>query len=232
MGVLRARALPDDLPDPMHPEPWVEQDEPLASDLHHRDQDYAAAALSVFLGPAHYVTRDRWLRMDPSNPKDRLLPDLLIALDLPPERRDPDEYDPEIVGRPPDLLAEYLSPSSTTADKRDKPLRYARLGVREYFLFDVDGRYRVPPVQGWRLSREGSRTRLPIDVDGGVTSEVIPVRFVVSERQLRVLDSRTGSRLPRYAEAVLAQRQAEEENARLRAEIERLRRERGRSEHA
>jgi hypothetical protein len=28
----------------------------------------------------HYVSMDRWLRMDPFNGRDKLLPDLLIAL--------------------------------------------------------------------------------------------------------------------------------------------------------
>ena len=245
---MQTRVLPLDVPDPMHPAPWVEQDEPLASDFHHRNQLYCYSALDWLLDPArHYVAYDRWLFVDPEKPRERLLPDILVALDVPPERRNPDEYDPVRVGRPPDLLAEFLSPSSTTADKRDKPEKYAKLGIREYFLFDVDGRYGVPPVQGWRLARDGSRTPLPSDAEGGVTSEVIPARFVVADRALRVLDARIGAPLLRYGEAVQAlrdeeaalkaaealcrqaeeaHRQAEEENARLRAEIERLRAER------
>ena len=225
---MRASILPVDVPDPMHPDPSVDQDEPLATDRHHLDQHYVTEALIVLLGPDHYVTRDRWLRMDPRNPTDRLLPDLLIALDLPPEIRDPDEYDPQQMGKAPDLLAEYLSPSSVKADIEDKPLRYAQLGVREYFLFDVDGTYGVPLVQGWRLARDGSRERLPIDREGGVTSEVIPVRFVVADHVLRVIDVRTGELALRYGEyrEALAHEQAElqrQAEARQRAERERER---------
>ncbi len=232
---MRADIAALDLPDPMHPKPWEEKDEPLASDLHYDSQDYVRDALRVILDPTlHYVTRDRWLHMDPANPRDRLLPDLLVALDVPAARRDPDEFIPREVGKPPDLLGEILSPSSEVADEEGKPKRYARLGVREYFLFDVVGVYDVSPVQGWRLRQDGSREPLPSDSEGGVMSEVLPVRFVFRDGWLQVEDTRTGDVVPRHRDfqrrledIEVARLQAEAENERLRAENERLRRERG-----
>lgn len=107
------------------------------------------------LGPAGVILY-AWLRLDRENAR-RLLPDVLVALDLLSERRDPDEYRPWDTGKPPDVLAEFLSPSSTTADMVEKPLTYARLGVREYFLFDSAGDYPVPRIQGWSLDKGGDR---------------------------------------------------------------------------
>lgn len=228
------------LPDPMHPKPWEEKDEPLASDRHYDTQDYIRDALRLILEPlGHYVTRDRWLRMDPNDHDDRLLPDLLVALDVPAERRDPDEYAPWVVGKPPDVLGELLSPSSKRADLEEKPKRYAEFGVREYFLFDVDGRFGQPLVQGWRLSRDGSRTSLPVDDEGSVASEVLPIRFVARDGAVAVEDARTGHVAPRFGAVHAALQQeaaarlaveeararAEAEVQRLRAEVERLRRE-------
>lgn len=207
------------LPDPIHPKPWEEKDEPWGSYRHYDTQDYIRDALRLILEPlGHDVTRDGWLRMDPNDHDDCLLPDLLVALDVPPERRDPDEYVLWVVGRPPDVLGELLSPSSKRADLEEKPKRYVELGVREYFLFDVDGRFGQPLVQGWRLSRDGSRTSLPADDEGSVTSDVLPIRFLARDGAVAVEDVRTGHIVPRFSAF-------QTEVERLRAEVERLRRE-------
>lgn len=214
----------------MHPEPWVEQDEPLASDWHHEDQEYAYLSIRWLLGPErHYVTRDRWLRMDPKDPNDRLVPDLLIALDVPVERRESREYRPTDIGKPPAILGEFLSPSSDKSDLRDKPVRYAQLGVREYFVFDPGSEYAVPPIQGWALHPDGSRQPIPPDDEGGVTSRLIPVRFMMRSGRLAVQDTRTGEVMPSISAALAAHREARAEIVRLREELDRLRRERGTS---
>lgn len=241
------------LPDPMHLEGWEEHDEPLASDPHSDEQTYCFMALRYLLNPdGHYVSMDRWLRMDPADETDKLLPDFLIARHVLARQWNVNEYVPWEVGKPPEVVGEILSPSSEGADKVDKPKRYAELGVREYFLFDPDGTYRVPRIQGWTLRGDGGRDALLPGEDGGVASRVLPVRFLLVDDHVGVVDTRTGRLALRYEDVqrllleeaaarlaadqarhqaeqaqqreAVARRAAEAEAARLRAELERLRR--------
>jgi Uma2 family endonuclease len=213
------------VPDPMHLEGWEEQDEPLASDPHSDEQAYCFTALRYLLNPdGHYVAMDRWLRMDPADEHDLLLPDLLIARDLRARQWGVNQYLPWEVGKAPEVLAEFLSPTSKDADQKDKPRRYAELGVREYFLFDPDGSFGVPRIQGWTLHQDGSRTALARREDGSVVSGVLPVAFRLVDDHIGVVDTRTGQLALRYEEAqallrreiearfraVEAQRQAEQ----------------------
>lgn len=205
------------LPDPLHLEGWEEQDEPLATDRHSDEQAYCWLALRYLLNPdGHYVSKDRWLRMDLADDADKLLPDLLIALDVLGQQWNVNEYLPWEVGKAPEVLGEFLSPSSEGADQKDKPERYGKLGVREYFLFDPDGTYGVPRIQGWTLRWDGSRAALPAAADGSVGSRVLPVRFVLMDDHIAVVDSRTGEVALRYEAAQQLLR--EEIAARWRAE--------------
>lgn len=231
-------------PDPMHLDPGEERDEPLAHDRHHREQDYCCAVLQAsFAGPECYVTRDRWLLMDPADPRDKLLPDLVVALGVPDALRG--DYDPVVEGKPPDLLAEFLSRESLAADIAEKRRRYAELGVREYWVFNPWGEFAAPRIQGWTLHGEQPAEPLPVEADGSVASHVLPVRFAVREDLLEILDATAGESLSplraqqrriehetqaRLRAEELARREAEarreEADARraLEAEIERLRR--------
>lgn len=215
------------VPDPLHLEGWEKQDEPMATDWHHREQDYCCAVLRErFAGPDCYVTRDRWLLMDPANRADKLLPDLLVALGVPDGNRE--EYDPVVVGKPPDLLAELLSKDTRRIDTEQKRERYAKLGVREYFVFNPERRFRLPRIHGWTLQRNGSASPLPVGPDGGVVSIVLPVRFAIVDDYLVVLDHPSGGPASPLAGAYLRLRA--EEAARRQAEAARLRAEAAREQ--
>jgi Uma2 family endonuclease len=204
-------------PDPMHLQGWEEQDEPLATDRHSEEQAYCWTALRYLLEPdGHYVSKDRWLRMDPDDEHDKLLPDLLIARDVLAQQWNVNEYLPWAVGKAPEVLAEFLSPSSEGVDQQEKPERYGKLGVLEYFLFDPDGTYGVPRIQGWALRRDGGREPLARGADSGVASRVLPVAFRSVEGHIAVVDTRTGALALRYEEAQQLLR--DEITARFRAE--------------
>jgi len=178
-------------PDPMRLDGWEDNDEPLAHDTHRWECTYCEATLrAAFAGPDCYVSAETWLQMDPANPSDRLQPDLLVSLGVPQEPRG--EYLPSLEGKPPDLLAEYLSQSSVEADLHLKRPRYAALGVREYFVFNPAGRFRYPRMQGWTLHRNGRADALIPAADGGISSNVLPVRFVIVDDQLLIVDRESG----------------------------------------
>ena len=138
--------IPVAIPDPMHLEGWEENDEPLASDFHLWEQDRCYDVLrTLYAGPRCYVSMNRWLAMGAHWPHP-LQPDLLVALGVPHRNRD--VYDPALEGKPPDLLAEYLSPRSQTGDLGEKLRLYALVGAREFWVFNPSGRFALPRIQG------------------------------------------------------------------------------------
>jgi hypothetical protein len=96
----------------------------------------------------------------------------------------------------------------------DKPQLYARLGVKEYFLFDPHQEYLDPPLQGHRLS---GNTYVQIEPDpaGCLLSEELELRLCVAESLLQFYRLETGERLLTRAE------RAEREGERAAQEAER-----------
>src|SRR5579859_1519242 len=181
------------LPDPMRMEECEEGDEPMANDVHRIDQTFCFTVLRAkFAGPGCYVSFERWLRMQPVR-EHPLQPDLLVALDVPDKNRD--FYDPHLEGKPPDLVAEFLSPSSLEADQIGKLEAYSLLGIREYWLFNPAGAFPLPDIQAWTLHGKQEPDPLAVEADGSIASRVLPVRFVVRGGLLDVLDQTTGEPL-------------------------------------
>jgi hypothetical protein len=125
-------------------------------------------------------------------------------------------------GRPPSLIVEVTSDSSRTEDTSGKKSLYERLGVEEYVLYDPLQDYLRPPVQGFRLVK-GRYQPMPVREDGAVLSQTTGVTFRIEERGIRVVDTAAGRPLLSNEEVRAAQRDAEEEIVRLRAELARLR---------
>jgi hypothetical protein len=129
-------------------------------------------------------------------------------------------------GPVPLLTAEILSErSAQQKDLGEKMTLYARLGVAEYILVDMTGRFLPQRLLLKRLQADGT-WKDEQDPDGGVTSRLGFRLILDADGRLRVLDAATGKRYvrPDEAEGVAeAQRQAEEarhqaEEARRQAE--------------
>jgi Uma2 family endonuclease len=133
----------------------------------------------------------------------------------------------------PRVTFEIVSGRTARNDRGPKRRQYQRLRVPEYFLFDPEGRYLRPVLQGYRL-RGPRYARLKPAADGSLLSEELGLRLLAEGSMLRLLEARTG--LPiwtRDERAAHAARRAEEEKRRaeeekrraeaLAAENERLR---------
>jgi hypothetical protein len=115
------------------------------------------------------------------------------------------------------------------------------MSIEEYIVFDPDGEFIQPRLQGFLLER-GRYRPLPLEPDGSLVSRTTGLRFEPEGVRLRVFDAATGRRYPwpdestdwvlkageRASLEAAARRAAEdraraaeEELARLRAEIER-----------
>jgi Uma2 family endonuclease len=164
----------------------------------------------------YYSTRDR---------NAYVSPDLMVAepyevhLNLPSYRIGEDGPAPLLVG---EVLSER---TAQQGDRREKLPIYAGLGIREYVLIDVTGRFLPERLQLKRLRR--NRTwKDEQDDDGGITSN-FGFRFVIdTDGRLRVVDDRTGRPYARPDEAQAefqARREAEERARILEEELARLR---------
>jgi hypothetical protein len=93
--------------------------------------------------------------------------------------------------------------------------------VKEYFIFDPEYDYLPDPLVGYRL--EGDQF-MPLEVtDGRVRSEVLGLELVDTGETLRLWSPQAERFLPTAMEEAAARRRAEDEAARLREELARLR---------
>lgn len=155
----------------------------------------------------------------------RLSPDVLVAFDAEhrPERRD---YDAETLPAP-DFVLEVLSKTTWKRDVDAKLKTYAAIGVRECFLFDPTGRFPVPDLQGWTLTKTHVRPLPTTHLSNGakgIRSRVLNLSAYIGTpsntegaQAIRWYDPATGEDLPTYAES-------REQTTAARAEAEAARR--------
>lgn len=138
--------------------------------------------------------------------------------------------------RAPAVIFEITSRETWKDDIGAKMDLYAELGVREYFVYDVEHKELEPPLVGYRLV-EDAYVLMPPDENGKLYSAEMQLELQEIDGALRLINPRTGEMLQTYAESQAARAEAEElariaqertraveaENARLRAEIETLR---------
>ncbi len=189
--------------------------------------------------PSAYVSGNLLLFYEEGNRRKHVSPDVFVVLGVGMRLRD--HYLMWEEGKGPDLVIELTSKTTRSEDVKKKMDLYRDvLRVAEYFLFDPLQDYLRPSMQGFRLV-EGRYE--PIEaVDGRLPSEVLGLHLERAGSELRLLDPATGRWLLTPEERAEAERtraeaeraqalaertradQAEVENARLREELEALRR--------
>jgi Uma2 family endonuclease len=181
--------------------------------------------------PDAFVASDLLWYWEEGNPKACVAPGVMVVPGV--RVRDPRErpsfFSWEEGGTVPAVVFELASQNTWREGLDDKYDRYEQLGVREYFLFDPEGQYLVPRLQGFRLAgttyRRLRQSELESELGFGLR---------VEDTMLRLVDVRTGRPVPTRAEAVEAEREradtaqlraaAEQQRAdALQSEVERLR---------
>ncbi len=213
------------------------------TDKHRELMAYLIAALKVhFMGqPDVYVSGNNFVFWEEGQPKSRVSPDAYVVFGA--EDRLRDSYmawkEGDLL---PSVVIEITSRSTQSEDIETKlPLYEQTLKTPEYFLFDPTGGYLKPRLQGYRLEN-GRYLRLE-PTQGRLHSEQLGLDFVQIGEALRLYNPASGEFLPTpqeqaertEAEARRAEsearraetearraKDAEAENARLRAEIEAL----------
>ena len=229
---------------------------PMAETDVHRDLMMALIyALQMFFqgDPKVYVSGNLLIYYVQGDPRRSVSPDVFVVRGVPKKPRRTYRIWQE--GRAPDVAIELTSKSTLLEDLHKKANLYAKLGVKEYFLYDPLREYLDGPLTALTLDEEGSYRPVPVN-EGRVRSEVLGLDLVDTGETLKLYDP-AGQRFlltPQEAEAAWAQaeaararaeaaraqaekekrveadarRQAEAELARLRAELGPRRRRKGR----
>ena len=191
---------------------------PMAENMWQADAIMAAADDLRLARPNALVAADILMYLQEGNNKNRIAPDVLVALGLGTHKRS--SYFVWKEGKVPDWVLEVASPGTEAEDRGPKRRRYAEIGVSEYWMFDPKGDVyppETPRLHGLRLV-DGEYRPLDSHVAGGermIRSEVLGLDVRVEGELLRFRDVATGRDIRRRAEV-----EADEERAQARAEQE------------
>jgi Uma2 family endonuclease len=180
--------------------------------------------------PMVCVSGNLMLFYEEGNKRKHISPDVFVVRGIPKRLRD--YYLMWEEGKGPDVAIEITSRTTRAEDVKKKMALYRDvLKIAEYFLFDPLRDYLKPPMQGYRLVDGNYEPIAP--VDGRSPSEILGLHLERSGSQLRLYDPLTARWLPTSAERNEAERQrAEAERQRAEAEHQRAEAERQRADHA
>lgn len=192
------------------------------TDLHRELMYHIIHTLQAFLADTlAYVSGNLLVYYEKDNPRRSVAPDCFVVFGVEQRRRRTYKIWEE--GRGPDVVFEVTSGSTRREDMVDKMGLYARLGVREYFLYDPTSDYLPQPLMGYGLNAENVYQPMEADsgdavrVNGGVA---LTPSFVSRLLGLRLtLDSQGALQFYRLdtGERVLSKFEAEAREEQLRA---------------
>lgn len=206
--------LPGTSIDPLYPdsdgEPMAETEFQLVAMVHLYE------ALKLFFAGRDdvHVASDMFFYYEQGNPAACRAPDVMVTKGVVGKhlRRSFRLWEE---GVPPAVIFEVTSAKTQYEDQVEKPSLYAKLGVREYFLFDAEGVFLRPRLKGFRLEH-GTYVPLKLDNAERMVSDELGLQLAIDGPLLRLTDLRTGNRLPTLQE--LAEKASKAENAKDRAE--------------
>jgi Uma2 family endonuclease len=162
-----------------------------------------------------------FLHYEEENPNACKVPDVFVVKGVSKhDRRIYKLWEEKVV---PCTVFGITSYSTRLDDLATKRGLYEMLGVAEYFLFDPLAEYLSPRLQGFQLAK-GYYQPMTVSPEETLFSQELGVTLKPEGVLLRVVDPVTEEVMPTLDEAIEQTRTAEAERARLRAELERLRR--------
>ena len=195
---------------------------------------YAIGALRVYYEARSdvYVSGDLLMYYEEGNAGVSVAPDVFVVFGV--EDRKRRHYLVWEEGKAPDFVLEVASKSTWREDLGPKRDVYARLGVKEYWMYDPTGEYFTPVLQGLRLAGSAYVRQLAVKSPDGaltLTSETLGLELRAQAGEMRFRDPATGQVLLSHQEEAAARRAAESRAAAAEAraaELEALLREKRR----
>lgn len=166
-----------------------------------------------------YVAGNNFVYYQEGNRKAVFSPDVYTVHGVEKKRRRTYKFWEE--GYAPSFIMELSSRSTWKEDSRKKMQLYARLGVKEYFLYDPEADVMTPPLRAYRLDpRVAEYHRIVANADGRIISKVLGLTLWTDKNfRLHYVNTATGEELLRYGKVVALRR--EERRDRERAEQQR-----------
>ena len=177
--------------------------------------------------PDAYVSGNLMMYYEDTRPPKAVSPDLLISFGVGKKPRRTHKIWEE--GKPPDFVVEFSSKGTVQNDLNNKMELYARLGISEYFLCDVDRRYLPAPLMGFRLI-DGEYVEIAPNANGGISSETLGLDFHLLADGFGIYDPVTQKWLQTPEEA--ANSRAQRDRERAQRDRERAQRDRERAQRA
>jgi len=153
-----------------------------------------------------YVSGNLLLYYEKGNPRKSVAPDVFVVVGI--EKKMRRTYLLWEEEKAPDFVLELASKKTVKKDLGEKKDLYATvLRVKEYYLFDPDGLYLQPSLQGYRLAGD---TYFPIQpVDERLPSEVLGLELGEKDMELSLYNPQTKRWLLKPSEESEARRKAE-----------------------
>ncbi len=167
-----------------------------------------------------YVAGNNFIYYEEGDPTARFSPDVYVVFGVPNHLRRVYKLWEE--GKAPALVVEVSSRKTWLEDEGNKKALCARLGVAEYFLYDPEGEYLTPPLQGFQLKGKQYQP-MPVDADGALVSKALGLKLQIEGGQIQLIDAATNVRLLRMEDLQQARREAEARAAAAEAELQSLR---------
>ena len=129
--------------------------------------------------------------------RDHCSPDVYVALDVAPGLRQ--TWKTWVEGKFPEIIFEITSPSTQDVDLDDKPGLYARLGAREYYIYDPQQEL-SPALRGYELAG-GRGVPMPLaDDNTSIFSPLLGVELRIIGQYLRLINPATSHPFPMIEE--------------------------------
>jgi Uma2 family endonuclease len=158
--------------------------------------------------PDVYIASRMVMAYKQGDPKGHRDPDILVARGVDKHRRHSFRVWEE--GVVPCVLFEIASRGGWRVDLYQKPPVYASIGVKEYFVFDSEGCYLDPVLQGFRTVK-GKPVLMRPAADGSLVSKQLGLRMVPEGEMLRLIDVQTGKPVLTRDERIAQTRQQTEQ---------------------
>ena len=143
--------------------------------------------------PGAYISGDILIYYVEGDPRKSISPDVLVAFGLGKKRRR--NYLVWVEGKVPDFAMEFSSKNTYRNDLGHKMELYASLGIRDYFLCDIEGLYLPSPLMGFTLI-DGQYVPISANVDGGLHSVALNLDFYIDDLPAELYISAVNSGFP------------------------------------
>jgi Uma2 family endonuclease len=138
-----------------------------------------------------YISANMFWYWEKGNPGARRAPDVMVIKGVGrAERRSFFTWREN--GAVPSVIVEVVSKKKYRDDYFTKRELYAKLGVKEYFLFDPEAVHFRPPLVGFRRNQRGKYVRIKPDGEKRLRCDELGLLLKSEGKTLRLIDAATG----------------------------------------